>query len=42
VIVPTVERGFREVDFWSIEMAGDRPFDEVHVGLLHLAQELRA
>jgi hypothetical protein len=25
VTVPTVERGFREVVFWSIEIAGDRP-----------------
>src|SRR3954466_3572862 len=24
-MVPTVERGLRDVDFWSIEMAGDRP-----------------
>src|SRR3978361_339613 len=24
-MVPTVERGLREVDFWSIETAGDRP-----------------
>ena len=23
--VPTVERGLREVDFWSIEIAGLRP-----------------
>ena len=25
MIVPTVERGLREVDFWSIEIAGERP-----------------
>ena len=25
VTVPTVERGFLEVVFWSMEMAGDRP-----------------
>jgi hypothetical protein len=25
VIVPTVDRGFRLVDFWSIEMAGESP-----------------
>jgi hypothetical protein len=25
VIVPTVDRGFRDPDFWSIEMAGERP-----------------
>src|SRR5256885_13684859 len=24
-MVPTVERGFFEVDFWSIDTAGDRP-----------------
>src|SRR3954453_7396170 len=24
-MVPTVERGLREVDFWSMETAGDRP-----------------
>ena len=25
MIVPTVERGFLDVDFWSIETAGDSP-----------------
>jgi hypothetical protein len=25
VTVPTVERGLREVVFWSMEIAGDRP-----------------
>ena len=25
MIVPTVERGLRLADFWSIEIAGDRP-----------------
>ena len=25
MIVPTVERGLRLADFWSMEMAGDRP-----------------
>ena len=25
MIVPTVDRGFREVDFWSIEIAGESP-----------------
>jgi len=25
VIVPTVDRGFLLVDFWSIDTAGDRP-----------------
>ena len=23
--VPTVERGLREADFWSMEIAGERP-----------------
>ena len=40
MIVPTVERGLREVDFWSIETAGRQPLDEVDVGLVHLAEEL--
>jgi len=40
VIVPTVERGLRLVAFWSIETAGDRPLDEVDVGLVHLPEEL--
>ncbi len=39
-MVPTVDRGLREADFWSIEMAGRQPLDEVDVGLVHLAQEL--
>ena len=39
MIVPTVERGLRDVDFWSIEIAGEA-LDEVDVGLLHLAEEL--
>ena len=39
-MVPTVERGFLEVDFWSIDTAGREPLDEVDVGLVHLAQEL--
>ena len=38
--VPTVERGFREVVFCSMEMAGDRPVDMVDVGLLHHVEEL--
>jgi hypothetical protein len=25
VTVPTVERGLLEVDFWSMEIAGERP-----------------
>jgi hypothetical protein len=24
-MVPTVDRGFREPDFWSMEIAGDSP-----------------
>ena len=40
MIVPTVERGLREVDFWSIETAGRQALDEVDVGLVHLAEEL--
>jgi hypothetical protein len=24
-MVPTVDRGLRDADFWSMEMAGDRP-----------------
>ena len=39
-MVPTVERGFFEVDFWSIETAGREALDEVDVGLVHLAEEL--
>ena len=39
-MVPTVDRGLRLVDFWSIETAGDRPLDEVDVGLVHLPEEL--
>ena len=40
MIVPTVDRGLREVDFWSIEIAGAEALDEVDVGLLHLPEEL--
>ena len=40
MIVPTVERGFFDVDFWSIETAGRQALDEVDVGLVHLAEEL--
>ena len=40
MIVPTVERGLRLVDFWSIETAGREALDEVDVGLVHLAEEL--
>ena len=31
--VPTVERGLREVVFWSIEIAGDSPSIESTSGL---------
>jgi hypothetical protein len=39
VIVPTVERGLRFVDFWSIDTAGSA-LDEVDVGAIHLTEEL--
>ena len=38
--VPTVERGLRDVVFWSIEIAGERPSIESTSGLLHHLQEL--
>ena len=38
--VPTVERGFRDVVFWSIEIAGREPVDRVDVRLLHHLEEL--
>ena len=38
--VPTVERGFLDVVFCSIAIAGDRPVIEVHVRLLHQLEEL--
>jgi hypothetical protein len=38
--VPTVERGLWLPAFCSIEMAGDRPFDRVDVGLFHELEEL--
>ena len=38
--VPTVERGLCEVDFCSMEMAGDRALDGVDVRLFHHRQEL--
>lgn len=37
-MVPTVERGFLEVDFWSIDTAGES-LDEVYVGLVDLSEE---
>ena len=33
MIVPTVERGLREVDFWSIDTAGERPSMKSTAGL---------
>ncbi len=39
-MVPTVERGLREVVFCSMEMAGLRAVDGVDVGALHLVEEL--
>ena len=38
--VPTVERGFFEVVFCSMEIAGDRPSIEFDVRLVHLLEEL--
>ena len=38
--MPTVERGFFEVVFCSIEIAGDRPSIEFDVRLLHQLEEL--
>ena len=32
-MVPTVERGFLEVVFWSIAMAGDKPEIDSTLGL---------
>jgi hypothetical protein len=40
--VPTVERGLREVVFWSIEMAGDRPSMESTSGLSIWPRNCRA
>ena len=39
-MVPTVDRGLRLVDFWSIDTAGRQALDEVDVGLVHLPEEL--
>ena len=39
-MVPTVERGLRLVVFCSMEMAGLKSFDRVHIGALDLVQEL--
>jgi hypothetical protein len=42
VIVPTVDRGLREVDFWSIEMAGDSPSMKSTSGLSICPRNWRA
>jgi hypothetical protein len=42
VIVPTVERGFRLVDFWSIDTAGDRPSMKSTSGLSSCPRNWRA
>ena len=39
-MVPTVERGLRDAVFWSMEIAGREPLDELDVGLVHLTEEL--
>src|SRR5918993_3587205 len=41
-IVPTVDRGLREVDFWSIETAGDRPSMKSTSGLSIWPRNCRA
>src|SRR5882757_10330851 len=41
-MVPTVERGFFEVDFWSIETAGDRPSMKSTSGLSIWPRNCRA
>src|SRR3954467_6376582 len=41
-MVPTVERGLREVDFWSIETAGDRPSMKSTSGLSICPRNCRA
>jgi hypothetical protein len=40
--VPTVERGFREVVFWSMEMAGERPSIESTSGFSIIWRNWRA
>jgi hypothetical protein len=42
VIVPTVDRGLREVDFWSIETAGDSPSMKSTSGLSICPRNWRA
>ena len=41
-MVPTVERGFFEVDFWSIDTAGDRPSMKSTSGLSICPRNWRA
>src|SRR5829696_2409478 len=41
-MVPTVDRGLREVDFWSIETAGDRPSMKSTSGLSIWPRNCRA
>jgi hypothetical protein len=40
--VPTVERGLREVVFWSIEIAGERPSIESTSGFSIIWRNCRA
>ena len=42
MIVPTVERGLRVVDFWSIDTAGDRPSMKSTSGLSIWPRNCRA
>jgi hypothetical protein len=42
VIVPTVDRGFRLADFWSIETAGDSPSIKSTSGLSIWPRNCRA
>jgi len=41
-MVPTVERGFFDPDFWSIEMAGERPSMKSTSGLSIWPRNCRA
>jgi len=41
-MVPTVDRGLREVDFWSIDTAGDRPSMKSTSGLSIWPRNCRA
>jgi len=40
--VPTVERGFRDVVFWSIEIAGESPSIESTSGFSIICRNCRA